>query len=355
MNSVANPAVNEQPPAPGELRALAPAVRWLRMPLPFALDHINLWLLDAEDGTTIVDTGFALPPVQAAWETVLAGLARPVRRIVVTHFHPDHLGLAEWLRRRTGAEVLMTAGEFLTGWAVWQEAAGHGVADMLAFFARHGLAAEPLAALEARGNAYRRGVPELPTRYRRLFDGDRLALTGDEWTVQVGHGHAPEHAALYCADAGVLISGDMLLPRITTNISVFAVTPEADSLQHYLTSLDRWQGLPDDVLVLPSHGLPFRGARARIAALRAHHAERLDQLLDACAATPRSAAEALPVLFDRALDAHQTMFAMGEAIAHLNHLEYSGKLVRRQDRDGVLRFSAAQPATRQPNLQLPPQ
>jgi glyoxylase-like metal-dependent hydrolase (beta-lactamase superfamily II) len=325
-------------PAPGEWIEVVPQVRWLRMPLPFALDHINLWLLEADDGFTVVDCGIDIPAVRAAWEQVLARLTRPVRRILVTHFHPDHLGLADWLSGRTGAPVLMTAGEYLTGWAVWSQAAGHGVADMLSFFAAHGLDGERLAALERRGNAYRRGVPALPARYRRLREGDRLPLTGASWQVQVGHGHAPEHAALYCAEAGVLISGDMLLPRITTNISVFAVTPEADSLQEYLDSLGRWRSIGDRVTVLPSHGRPFQGAAARIAALEGHHQARLAEIRTACMAAPKSAAELLPVLFDRALDAHQTMFAMGEAIAHLNHLEHAGAIGRRQGADGVFRY-----------------
>lgn len=333
--------IGEIPPA-GAWTDIAPQVRWLRMPLPFALDHINLWLLEAEDGFTIVDTGFALPEVQSAWESVLAGLEKPVRRVLVTHFHPDHLGLADWLVARTGAKLLMTAGEYLTGWAVWSQAAGHGIPDMVRLFRRHGLDEARCAALERRGNAYRRGVPAIPDHYRRLHEGDRLRLTGADWVVQVCHGHAPEHAALYCAEAGVLISGDMLLPRITTNISVFAVTPEADSLQEYLSSLARWRNLPAGALVLPSHGRPFHGAAPRIAALSAHHDARLADVLRACAETPMSAAELLPVLFDRELDVHQTMFAMGEAIAHLNHLEHAGRIGRQSGDDDVFRYQRSQ-------------
>jgi glyoxylase-like metal-dependent hydrolase (beta-lactamase superfamily II) len=338
MDATGNVKLIGEIPPPGAAVEIAPQVRWLRMPLPFALDHINLWLLEGADGFTIVDAGFALPQVQAAWEAVLTGIERPVRRVLVTHFHPDHLGLAAWLVEKTGAELLMTAGEYLTGWAVWAQAAGHGVPDMLRFFRRHGLGEAPIAALESRGNAYRKGVPALADRYRRLREGDRLRLTGDDWVVQVGHGHAPEHAALYCAEAGVLISGDMLLPRITTNISVFAVSPEADSLQDYLGSLSRWKSLSAATLVLPSHGRPFHGASARVAALEEHHEARLAEVLDACGGTARSAAELLPVLFDRALDAHQTMFAMGEAIAHLNYLEHAGRIGRQTGADGVIRY-----------------
>ena len=324
-------------PPPGTRKEIAPGVWWVRMPLPFALDHINLWLIESAQDFTIVDTGLASSAVREAWLAVLAGLDKPVGRIVVTHFHPDHLGLAAWLAERTGAPVYMSTGEFLTGHLVWEQLAGHGIPHMLSFFRQHGLDEARCAALDERGNAYRKGVPVLPPTYRRLRDGEALPVDGRRWEVQVGFGHSPEHVALHDAEARVLISGDMLLPRITTNISVFAVDPTADSLASYLHSLDRWRTLPDDTLVLPSHGLPFRGASARIAAIAAHHDERLARLLVSCA-TPQTATDVLPRLFERALDAHQTMFAMGEAIAHLNHLVDTGKLERSTNDAGRIVF-----------------
>ncbi|MFZ2854694.1 MAG: MBL fold metallo-hydrolase [Rhodocyclaceae bacterium] len=334
------------PPVAGETFEVAPGIRWLRMPLPFALDHINLWLLEDEiagqPGWAIVDTGFALDAVKACWEKILGELAATPRggritRIIVTHFHPDHLGLAAWLQEKTGAPVHMTQGEYLSAHAVWHEVGGHGTAPMLRQFRAHGLDAERCAALESLSGGYRRGVPSLPEEYRRLFDGDEFAIGGQRWQVRVGFGHSPEHAALYCAGLGVLISGDMLLPKISTNISVFAVTPMADSLADYLDSIDRYRDLPEETLALPSHGLPFYGVHQRIDAQHAHHEERLLVLEESCAAA-RSAAELLPTLFARELDTHQTMFAMGEAIAHLNRLEHAGKLVRTQDGDGVIRY-----------------
>lgn len=334
------------PPAAGDTFDLAPGVRWLRMPLPFALNHINLWLLEDGDGWAIVDTGFALDAVKEYWETILARLAEEsassgrITRIVVTHFHPDHLGLASWLQEKTGAPVYMTQGEYLTAHAVWNEIGGHGHQPMLRHFRTHGLDEARCAALAARSGAYNRGVPSLPTDYRRLFEGDVLTIGAHRWQVRLGFGHSPEHAALYCAGLGVLISGDMLLPRISTNISVFAVTPKADSLMDYLDSLDRYRDLPADTLVLPSHGLPFYGMLDRIDAQHEHHAERLSVLEEACA-TPCSAADLLPTLFARELDAHQTMFAMGEAIAHLNRLEHAGRLASRQGGDGVIRYCKA--------------
>ncbi len=328
------------PPAAGETLEVAPGVFWLRMALPFQLDHINLWLLRDGVGWAIVDSGFANDDTRAAWETVLAGLEGPVTRLVVTHFHPDHFGLADWLLARTGATLWMTTGEFLTAHAVWNEVGGHGARFMAEQFRQHGLDAVLVEKFAKRGSGYRASVPGLPQHYRRMLDGDALDIGGRSWKVIVGHGHAPEHAALYCRELDVLISGDMLLPRISTNISVFAATPEADALGWFLASLNAMaRELPARTLVLPSHGLPFVGIQERVGALHAHHEERLQALEEACEQAPQSAAGLLSTLFPRALDTHQTMFAMGEAIAHLNRLEKNGRLARSVDAEGVVRFS----------------
>jgi glyoxylase-like metal-dependent hydrolase (beta-lactamase superfamily II) len=328
----------DQLPEPGAALAVADGVHWLRMPLPFALDHINLWLLEDGVNWTAVDTGIALDPVKAAWKSALAG--RCLTRQIVTHFHPDHVGLAAWLEAETGAPLWMTQGEYLTAHVVAAGLAPFGVATMLDFFRAHGLDAERRAALEKRGNAYKRGVPELPATFHRLAAGDTLAIGDHDWRVIVGHGHAPEHASLYCETLGVLIAGDMLLPRISTNVSVFAANPQGDPLGLFLASIERLTALPEDTLVLPSHGRPFRGIHARVAQLRQHHEERCADLLAACAGRPRSAAELLPVLFGRPIeDAHQTMFAMGEAIAHLNHLEIQRRLERTIE-NGIIRYAS---------------
>ena len=330
-------------PAAGEVTEVAPGIFWLRMPLPFQLDHINLWLLRDGDGWAIVDTGFPADSVRASWKTILAGLDGPVTRLIVTHFHPDHLGLATWLMEETGAPLWMTTGEFLTAHAVWHEVGGHGARFMVEQFRRHGLDGERLEKFAARGSGYRKSVPALPEHYERLKAGDDLRINGHVWQLLIGHGHSPEHMALYCADLGVLISGDMLLPRISTNISVLAATPKADALRWYLDSLDDMADrVPDDTLVLPSHGLPFVGVRERVGALHAHHEERLHVLEKSCEKAPQSAFELLDVLFNRALDTHQMMFAMGEAIAHLNYLELAGRLSSQLAADGVIRYSRSQ-------------
>ena len=326
-------------PASGEKIEIAPGVFWLRLPLPFQLDHINLWLLRDGAGWTLVDTGFPNDATRAIWRQVLDGLDGPVKRLIVTHFHPDHLGLASWLMEQTGAPLWMTAGEFLTAHVVWHEVGGHGARFMVEQFRQHGLDGERLAKFAQRGSGYRQVVPALPDYYHRLKASDAATVDGKNWQILIGHGHSPEHMALYCAELDVLISGDMLLPKISTNISVFAATPDADALHWYLDSLDELaQGIPEKTLVLPSHGLPFVGVQPRVAALQAHHVARLQALENSCEEVPKSAADSLDVLFQRTLDTHQTMFAMGEAIAHLNYLEQAGRLSRSMGADGVIRF-----------------
>lgn len=333
------------PPGSHQRLEVAPGVLWLRLPLPFQLNHVNLWLLRDGDGWAVVDTGFADDTVRAAWQHHLSTLDGPVRRLFVTHFHPDHFGLASWLQEVTGAALWMSSAEFLTAHAVWHEVGGHGARFMVEQFRQHGLDAERLGKFAVRGSGYRRSVPALPEHYHRLKGGDTIRVDGKKWHIFIGHGHSPEHMSLYCPELDVLISGDMLLPKISTNVSVFASTPGADALGWFLTSLDDLgPRVGARTLVLPSHGLPFTGAVDRIGELHDHHEERLGVLEETCLKAPQSAAELLDVLFNRPLDMHQTMFAMGEAIAHLNHLEQAGRLSRSIGNDGVIRFGRPSPA-----------
>ena len=328
-----------QPPAAGTWQEVAPGVFWLRMPLPFALDHINLWVLRDGAGWTLIDTGLNSETTRALWEQIIAdGLAgQPVRRVIVTHYHPDHFGLAGWLTQRFGVELWMTESEFITAQVVFAQLPGHTTEASLELFGRHGLDEERQEAVRNRKHSYRKAISEPPTTFRRMLDGDILEIDGREWRVVMGYGHAPEHAALYCEELGVLISGDMVLPKISTNVSVWASEPDGDPLELFLRSVKRYAALPADTLVLPSHGLPFHGLRTRAEALHEHHRQRLNEVVAACA-QPASAAEIVPVLFRRQLDNHQMVFAMGEAIAHLNHLLYKRRVVRETTSGGILRF-----------------
>jgi glyoxylase-like metal-dependent hydrolase (beta-lactamase superfamily II) len=328
-------------PAPGEAIAVAPGVHWLRMPLPFALDHINLWLIEDGDGWCIVDTGYGVESTFALWREHFAKTmaGRPVHRIVVTHHHPDHVGSATWLMRETGAPVSMTFGEWAGGQTVLAGLGAAGREGNMAFLHTLGLPAERLAVLRTAKGSYHRGVPTLPDAFERLVDGHRIRIGKHDWRVIVAYGHAPEHVSLYCDALKVLISGDQVLPRITTNVSVWAHQPEADPLGLFLDSLAYFRPLPSDCLVLPSHDRVFRGLHARLDQLHAHHGERL-ALLHAALTSPKTPFEVLPVLFKRTLDDHQIGFAMGEATAHLHRLWRTGKALKTRDAEAVVRFQA---------------
>jgi glyoxylase-like metal-dependent hydrolase (beta-lactamase superfamily II) len=332
------------PPPTGEATLVAPGIHWLRMPLPFALDHINLWLVDGAAGFAAIDCGYGDDATRDAWQrhfaTTMGG--RPLASLVATHYHPDHLGNAAWLGARFGVQVTMTHAEFLHAGAVWRDEPPLSIGAFTAFLRAHGMTGEHVAALAARGNAYRRGVPALPGTFVRMVDGDTVALGAHAFRVITGFGHSPEHAALHCAAAGILVAGDMLLPRISTNVSAWPGEPDGDPLQRFLDSLARFDSLPPDTLVLPSHGLPFRGIALRVAQLRAHHHARLAELEDFVrnANRPVSAADALPTLFRRELDLQQRFFAMGEAIAHLNHLWHRHRVERIVDANRSILYRA---------------
>lgn len=337
-------------PEPGRTMSVADGVQWIRMPLPFALDHINLWLLrdeiDGQAGWTVVDTGISRDEVRTRWEEVFDHALDdlPVLRVVVTHMHPDHVGLAQWLCERWQVPLWMTMTDYALArmWArppsTAGEASGPTGEPAVQHFMQHGLVdPEAQKQIRARADYYSKLVPGMPDSFHRLVHGERLSIGGRDWRIIVGYGHAPEHASLSCESLGVLISGDMVLPRISTNISVFHLEPEANPLPLYLNSLHAYDALADSTLVLPSHGKPFRGLHERITQQHTHHAERLAEVLAACAQSV-SAMDIIPVLFKRQLDMHQLSFAMGEAIAHLHALYFEGQLRRSVDTQGIYRF-----------------
>ncbi|MCB2099967.1 MAG: MBL fold metallo-hydrolase, partial [Rhodobacterales bacterium] len=300
--------------------------------LPFLLDHINLWLLEDGDGWTVVDTGVATDAVKDAWRALFAGplAGRLAKRMIVTHFHPDHMGLAGWLEEAFDVPLSTSLGEWAFGRMLYWDDAPDTVEMFCAFYGRAGFDRTMRQVVRDRGNPYPERVAPLPNQFIRLQDGQTVTIDGRAWRVIVGTGHSPEHLCLHCPELNVLISGDQVLPRISPNVSVWPHEPEADPLRLFLDSLPKFSGLPDDVLVLPSHDRPFRGLHGRLDALAHHHDQRLADALDACV-RPCTALDILKVLFRREMDTHQKIFAIGEALAHLHFLMGQGLVTRRRD------------------------
>ncbi len=315
------------PPAFGQGCLVAPGLTWLRMPLPFALDHVNLWLLEDGEGWALVDTGVPDRATRALWEGLFGGLmaGRPLTRLLVTHFHPDHMGLADWLGRRFAVPMEAPLAEWLYGRMLSLDASPDFVEISLAFYRDAGFPPDLLELVARRGNAYGARIRHIPPACRALRDGEALRFGGRAWRVLLAEGHSPAMACFYCPDDNLLISGDQVLPAISPNVSLWPNQPDADPLGLFLDSFAAFRALPDDVLVLPSHGRPFRGLKPRLDELERHHHDRLEAVRQACA-TPKSAYDLLPLLFARALDDHQLFFAIGESLAHLRFLERRGQL-----------------------------
>jgi glyoxylase-like metal-dependent hydrolase (beta-lactamase superfamily II) len=331
-------------PQPGEAISVAPGVRWARLPMPGSLGHINTWLLDddAQGGVAAVDTGLQLKICSDAWKLLFKGdLAdQPLSRVVCTHLHPDHIGLAGWLTKRFGVELWMTRGEMLTARMLVAEMAGNVPDEMIRMQRAAGWGEESLDALRKAGwGRFGKIVHPLPRGYRRMKHGDVLDLGRNRWRIVVGSGHSPEHACLLDEENGTLISGDQVLPRISSNVSVNITEPMGDPLGEWLASIDRFLELPDDLLVCPAHGDPFYGLHIRLKALRDEHHARLDRVA-AFIREPRRVIDCFGQIFDREITGEHNDLATGEALAHLRRLQLDGRAVC-DVRDGVYWFSAA--------------
>lgn len=328
-------------PAPGDTLEIAPGLLWLRMPLPIDLNHINLWLVADGDGYTLFDSGFPVETCTQVWEQLetrlLAG--RPIRSIVLTHFHPDHMGCAAWLQSRLGVPVRIArrALPMVELTVRGPDAALRAAA--VEYFRAHGMtdAAEFFAGLPRHTSAT--PIHRIPDVAEPLEDGDVITIGARRFTAIEGDGHARGHQCFFDAGAALLISGDQILPTISPNISLPVQDWGADPLGAYLDSLARLEQLPAETLVLPAHGKPFTGLRARIRDLREHHEEHL-AALRAHLATPRSAFESLPVLYGRRLRGFNLWLAMHECIAHLEHLVRRGAARRADSAGGGFRYVA---------------
>jgi glyoxylase-like metal-dependent hydrolase (beta-lactamase superfamily II) len=324
-------------PGPGECLEIAPGVHWVRMTLPFALDHINLLLLEDDDGWTIVDTGLATDETVAAWQQIFKRYThdRPLKRVIVTHMHPDHIGLAGWLVRNQSADLCISRTEYFHCRYLLDYNHHEAPKEAISFYRSAGFSDEQMDFYRAQFGGYGKMVRSLPHSFRRLMEGQELTIGGRQWQVMIGEGHSSEHVCLYCPDLNLLISGDQILPAITSNVSVWPTEPEANPLEDWLASCARLkQALPADVLVIPAHGRPFIGARERLQQLIDGHDHSLTKLEQACI-DPLRVIDTFELLFRNTVNRETLIFATGEGFAHLNCLLARGLLEVRVDKQGV--------------------
>ena len=329
--------VFDNKPGTGEAIPVGSGIHWLRLPLPFDLEHINIWLLEDGDGWTIVDTGISSETSKDLWRLTFAGAmaGKPATRIIATHLHPDHVGCAGWLSREFDVDLWMTREEYMLARLLVADTGKPAPEEGVRFYAAAGFPDDALAEYRERFGFFGRLVSRLPESYIRLHQGDRIQIGEHTWRVLVGRGHSPEHACLYCEDQNLLISGDQVLPSISANVSVWPTEPEANPLGHWLESLAHIRDeIPEDVVVLPAHGKPFVDAHERIDAVITEHTRRLDDLRHFCV-DPCRAVDTFDVLYKRRVPGSHTMMTTGEAIAHLHYLMAAGDVVAEPDTNGV--------------------
>lgn len=329
-------------PKPGELIEVADSVYWLRMPLPFSLAHINLWLLKDNDNWAIIDTGIKSDETKQLWQSIFQQHLhdKPVTRIILTHLHPDHMGLAQWLTEYWKADLWMTQTEWL--YSQLNTAMEH--TKLPENLARHftllGVDPDIASNMKNMFRMYSIMMDPPPAQYQRISAGDTLNINGKKWTVMIGRGHSPEHACYYCEELKIIIGGDQLLPRITPSISVYPEEPNGNPLGLFLNSLTQFYALPEDCLVLPSHELPYRNVHQRLDQLKQHHEERCDVILNACA-EPLTAIDIMRVMFNhRKLSPMDEIMALGETVAHINLLLVREVLSRTINENGLYCFKS---------------
>lgn len=334
---------------------VAPGVFRLIIPVPFqSLRFVNLWLLADGDGFTMVDCGWddaaTRERLEAGWKEVLGG--KPVTRLIITHFHPDHMGASGFISKRWGVQPLTTQLEWMAGHAAVKSLYSDDIELRAQFYQRHGLSDELLALYRKDTIQYDEGA-WLPDSYTRIGEGDILEIGERTWRVLIGRGHSPEMALLYCPQDDILIAADQILPKITPNVSVWPWEPEADPLAEFISSLDTiTKHVGEETLVLPSHREPFTGAAQRIADQQHHHVERLDLLRQLLSKAPNQrVGDLMEALFQRTLDGHQVNFAVGEAVAHLNRLHAMGEVERHVDYAGQIGYSLITPGV-EPGVEL---
>jgi glyoxylase-like metal-dependent hydrolase (beta-lactamase superfamily II) len=324
-------------PELGETMQIIPGIDWLRMPLPFSLGHINLWLLDDGDNWAAVDTGVCTEKSKEVWQDVFdqTKAGRPLSRVLVTHLHPDHAGCAGWLSQQFDAPLWMSREEYLLCRILVSDTGRSTPEAGNRFYAAAGFQSNQMDFYHKMFGMFGKYVSPIPESFHRMREGDLIEIGANAWRVIIGRGHSPEHVCLMCDDLNILISGDQLLPTISSNVSVYPTEPQANPLADWLESLQILKReVPEDVLVLPAHGKPFRGAHQRLDALTAEHTECLDKLLATCS-EPRRAVDVFPALFKAKITNNNLIMATGESIAHLNYLVNENRLGVTEDKDGV--------------------
>ncbi len=331
----------EQPPAPGEAIEVAPGVLWARMPLPMRLDHVNVYALDDGDAWTVVDTGFRGKAAREAWEALIDGplSGKPIARVVATHHHPDHIGMAGWLMRRCGARLVTTRTAFLYARMLQLDHHDLPPEENIRHMRRSGAPAEVIERYRSSAPFnFSKSVEPIPIGFERIAEGDRIDMGGRRWTVRIGNGHAPEHATFWSEDDDLVLTGDQIIPGISSNLSVFAMEPEADPVGDWLESCERLRRYARERhFGLPGHKLPFTGLPTRLMQLIENHHGALDRLRPHLS-EPRSAAECFLPIFKREIEGEVYGLALSEAVAHLSHLHKTGEAERELGADGVLRY-----------------
>lgn len=325
----------ETPPAFGEIIEIAEGILWTRVPLPYQLNHINIYLIRDGDGWAVVDAGIGTSEARQVWEILLAGALKgtSITRVIVTHHHPDHIGLAGWLCERFQAPLLTSYSTYMGCQVISFGPSDEVARDNFDFYRSHGMSEEVTGILIKQGRDYLHRVGKLPSSFLRLVFADVVTIGTRTFRILIGDGHAPEQVMLYCEAEKLLFAGDQVIETISPNVSVYAIEAIGDPLGHFLRSIRMLRSeIPDDVLVLPGHRRPFYGLHARCRALEAHHEERCALILKACAECAQTVADLVPVIFDRPLDPHQMTFAFTETLAHVNRLLRRGELsLGRQD------------------------
>ena len=329
------------PPDPGTITEVEKGLLWLRLPLPYRLDHVNVYLIANGGGWTGFDTGLATNSCKEAWQAALAGplAGDGLKSLIVSHFHPDHVGLAGWLCEQYSLDLTMPRPEYLHSLVLQCAPADYGEEVFRPFYKRHGLSPEATEIVLSRGHEYLKRTTGVPASYHRIKHADAITVGDRVFTVLTGGGHALEQAMLYRPEERLFLAADQVIARISPNVSVHPMEPDLDALGIYLASLRAIKAtVAPDVLVLPGHGLPFHGLHHRVDELIEHHSLRCNEIAVACKERPLSVAEIVPHLFTRELDAHQTGFAFGEVLAHVNHMLGLGQLRLETDAGGVDRY-----------------